>query len=121
MRAMDSHLFVGPKVIQGRFPGGRPTIIQPKSASSQPQVPAYVEEAIHRGAPAFYRHVAQRKAAQETRRQSSTAQRFRSGNATLLPATFHFAPSIGQPLPPNLVLMQWPGIWRYILMRPGRR
>ena len=90
----------GSPVIQGRFPGGRPTLIQPKPASSGHPVAAYVEEAIHRGASEFYRLVAQRKAVQEAHRQASTAQRCRAGNATLLPATFRFAPSIGAPMPP---------------------
>jgi len=97
---MSPHRSAGPQVIQGRFPGGRPTIVQPKPATAQRQVAAHVQEAIHRGAPAFYRHVAQRKAAQEARRQASTAQRFQSGTATPLPTTFHFAPSIGAPMPP---------------------
>ena len=99
--AYQYHAHGKPQVIQGRFPGGRPTIIQPKPSPSQPQVAAHVQAAIHRGAPAFYRHVAQRKAIQEASRQASTAHRGWTGNATLLPATFHFAPSIGgEPMPP---------------------
>ncbi len=58
-----------------------------------------MQDAIHRGAPAFYRHVAQRKATAQAR-QANAAQRHRRADATLLPATFHFAPSIGAPLPP---------------------
>ena len=100
--AFQHHAHGRPQVIQGRFPGGRPTIIQPKPASSQHQVPAYAQEAIHRGAPQFYRHVAQRKAIQAARSQASTAQLRRTGDATLLPERFHFAPSIGAPLPPQV-------------------
>ena len=98
--AFQHHAHGRPQVIQGRFPGGRPTIIQPKPASSQHQVPTYVQDAIHRGAPAFYRHVAQRKQNQQARTQAGAAQPHGRGAVTRLPEGFLFAPSIGQPLPP---------------------
>ena len=96
--AYQPHAYGRPQVIQGRFPGGWPTIIQPKP--SRCQRAAHVQEAIHQGAPQFYRRVAQREAIQQARLQDGAAQLHRTGNATLLPVTFHFAPSIGQPLPP---------------------
>ena len=98
--AFQHHAHGRPQVIQGRFPGGRPTIIQPKPDPSQHQVPAYVQEAIHRGAPAFYRHVAQRKQNQQARSQAGAAHPHGRGTVTRLPEGFLFAPSIGQPLPP---------------------
>ena len=93
---MSRHLTAGSQVIQGRFPGGLPTIIQPETAPSQRQGAVYVRDAVHRGAPQFYRHVAQQKA----REQARAAQPRRTSSASQLPERFSFAPSIGMPMPP---------------------